>query len=119
MIDSAVPWRLCLDLGHPASLDAGSASSDPLNWIAQSWRNTPVVQLQQSPAGADHHGPFTPEANATGTVDRDDVLDGLSNWTGDIYLFFEIIHSNEHPDHAVLEDLRTSVDYWRAAIPER
>ncbi len=64
--------------------------------------NTPVVQLQQSPVGADYHGPFTAAANAAGTVDRDAVLAKLSGWNGDVHLFFEIIHSNEYPDPTVL-----------------
>lgn len=113
---TAVPWRLCLDLGHPSSLTPGTPSADPLTWLTEKWLNTPVVQLQQSPVGADHHGPFTAAANASGTVDRDAVLARLAGWTGDVHLFFEIIHSNEYPDETVLDELRESVQFWRAGL---
>ncbi|MFV8176130.1 sugar phosphate isomerase/epimerase family protein [Mycolicibacterium peregrinum] len=113
---TAVPWRLCLDVGHPSSLTQGTPSSDPQAWLTEKWLNTPVVQLQQSPVGADHHGPFTAAANAAGTVDRDAVLAELSGWDGDVHLFFEIIHSNEYPDSTVLAELRESVQFWRDGL---
>ena len=113
---TAVPWRLCLDVGHPSSLTQGTPSSDPQAWLTEKWLNTPVVQLQQSPVGADHHGPFTAAGNAGGTVDRDAVLDQLAGWNGDVHLFFEIIHSNEYPDSTVLAELRESVQFWRDGL---
>ncbi|BBY66461.1 apurinic/apyrimidinic endonuclease family protein [Mycolicibacterium helvum] len=117
LADTAIPWRLCLDLGHPAALDSETPSGHIDNWIRETWRHTPVVQLQQSPRGADHHGPFTAATQAAGTVDATVVVDQLrQSWTGDVYLFFEIIHAHEHPDDAVLADLRDSVATWRAAL---
>ncbi|MFV0427383.1 MAG: hypothetical protein ACK5KU_10165 [Beutenbergiaceae bacterium] len=117
LADSAVPWRLCLDVGHPPSLPAGTPSASAASWVAQTWEHTPVVQLQQSPIGADHHGPFTAAANAAGAVDRDTILAGLADWDADeVPLFFEIIHAHEAPDELVLADLRESVGYWRAGI---
>ncbi len=115
--DSVVPWRLCLDLGHPPSLPAGTRSASPARWLVETWRNTPVVQLQQSPVGSDHHAPFTAAANATGAVDRDEVIALLREWeVPEVLLFFEIIHAHETPDTTVLDELRESVEFWRAGI---
>jgi sugar phosphate isomerase/epimerase len=117
LADSAVPWRLCLDLGHPAAIRTDKVSAEPMNWIAQSWRNTPIVQLQQSPRGADHHGPFTGEANAEGTVVAQAVVDTIrSTWHGEVFLFFEIIHPHEYDDVTTLRELTTSVEHWRQAM---
>lgn len=117
LVGSAVPWRLCLDLGHPPALPPSSGSNDPTRWLEESWRSTPVVQLQQSPWGADHHGPFTPETNAQGAVDRDAVLARMIDWPPeDIPMFFEIIHPHEAPDETVVGDLRQSIEFWREGM---
>lgn len=114
---SAVPWRLCLDLGHPVALPASSESTDPVAWLSEPWSRTPVVQLQQSPLGADHHGAFTAANNASGAVDRDACLGALRNWDPreDVHLFFEIIHPHEHDDSAVLQEMEESIAFWRSA----
>jgi hypothetical protein len=117
---SAVPWVLCLDVGHPVAL-AKNGTPDVLDpWLNYEWRNTPVIQLQQSSFGADQHGPFTPGTNQLGNVDRDRILTHLESWnTDDIYLFFEIIPTHEADDQMVIEELFASVEYWRTGIAQR
>ncbi|MFE4663933.1 sugar phosphate isomerase/epimerase family protein [Streptomyces sp. NPDC056716] len=111
------PWRLCLDLGHPAALRTGSTSDQPVAWLHEQWRHTPVVQLQQSPRGSDHHGAFTAGNNLDGLVHRDEVLPALLDWTApEIELYLEIIPAHEADDDAVLRDLIESVTYWRDGI---
>jgi len=113
-----VPWVLCLDLGHPCALTTGSPSDDPLNWLGEAWRHTPVLQMQQANRGGDFHWPFTPERNAEGLLSPSAVVEALYAKTDatDIYLFFEIIHPAEFPDDQVLSDLRQSVECWTEAI---
>lgn len=114
---AAVPWTLCLDLGHPAALQTGGRSDDPTAWLRTPWRRTPVIQLQQARRGADLHAPFTAAANADGLVVRDDVLAAIDRWeTSDVYLFLEVIPSHEASDSAVLADLDESVNYWLEGI---
>lgn len=114
---SAVPWRLCLDLGHPPALPEETGSAIPTRWLEERWLNTPVLQLQQSPYGADHHGPFTEAANREGAVDRDAAIELLRGWDADeVLMFFEIIHAHEAPDESVLNELRESVEFWRAGL---
>lgn len=115
---SAVPWLLCLDLGHPVALPRAGRSTDPVAWLTEPWARTPVVQLQQSPFGADHHGPFTASGNTAGAVDRDACLRALRGWgqEDDVYLFFEIIHAHEYPDSKVIREIEESVAFWRDAM---
>jgi len=120
LADAAVPWLLCLDLGHPPALPASTGSSDPEQWLRESWAHTPVLQLQQSPSGADHHGPFTEAANRAGAVRREPVIELLRGWQAErVPMFLEVIHAHEAPDELVLDELRQSVDYWREGLAGR
>lgn len=116
---SAVPWVLCLDLGHPAALTTGTPSDEPTAWLKSPWVSTPVVQLQQSSRGADSHASFTTASNRTGLVHREPVLSAIAGWDADeVFLFLEVIPAHEADDAAVLEDLRESVTYWREGIEQ-
>lgn len=117
-VSDGVPLVLCLDIGHPCALHTGTASDDYLAWLAQPWPHTPLLHLQQTDRGSDHHWPFTAQYNAQGIVSAADTLRALRGWTGadDIYLFLEPIHPFEADDEAVLRDLRESVRYWRDAL---
>jgi hypothetical protein len=113
----AVPWVLCLDLGHPVALAESDAPNVLDPWFNHEWKNTPVIQLQQTTFGSDQHGPFTPHTNQFGAVDRERVLTHLESWkTEDIYLFLEIIPSHESNDQLVVDELIASVEYWREGI---
>lgn len=112
-----IPWVLCLDLGHPVALAQNDAPDVLDPWLENKWRNTPVIQLQQSSFGSDQHDPFTPRTNQSGGVDRDRVLTFLESWTADdIYLFLEFIPHHEGDDDLVVEELTASVEFWREGI---
>lgn len=114
---SAVPWVLCLDVGHPCALNSGTSSDDPLAWLGERWRHPPVLQLQQANRQGDHHWPFTPERNAEGMVDASAVAAALGRAAaGEVHLFLEVVHRPEADDAAVLADLRASIDHWRGAL---
>ena len=102
--------------GPPCALSTGTPSDDPLHWLGESWQHTPVIQIQQANRGGDFHWPFTPERNAEGLLSPQAVVESLVTAGADTSLFFEIIHPAEHPDDAVLDDLRQSVECWRAAL---
>ncbi|MGH9091228.1 MAG: TIM barrel protein [Acidimicrobiales bacterium] len=112
---SAVPWVLCLDLGHPCALRTGSRSDDPLSWLAERWAHPPVLQIQQANREGDHHWPFTDERNAEGLLAAGPVLAALAA-AEPVHAFFEVIHAPEADDGTVLADLRRSADHWRAAM---
>lgn len=116
---TAIPWRLCLDLGHPAALCTGSASDEPTAWLGEPWRQTPVIQVQQSPRGEDRHGAFTRANNLRGLVRREEVLPMLLLWdVPEVEVHLEVIPAHETPDSIVVRELIASVEYWREGLEE-
>jgi len=112
-----VPIQLSLDVGHMCATGTSGPDRDPYAWLRELGPYAPVVQLQQSDAEGDHHWPFTPDRNAAGRIDADRVLAALADGgVEQTALILEVIPSFEQEDGAVLDDLATSVDYWRAAI---
>ncbi len=116
--NAPVPLTLCYDVGHPCALKTGTRSDDYLAWLTEPWPRTPIIHLQQTDRSGDHHWPFAPAYNAIGVVDPDATLRALAAWPAgqDIYLFLEVIHPFEADDEEVLDDLRSSVRYWREAM---
>lgn len=115
-----VPLVLCLDVGHPCALHTGTTSDDYLAWLAQPWPHSPVIHLQQTDRGNDHHWPFTDAYNGVGLIRPADVIASIQQWptASDVYLFLEPIHPFEADDTGVLRDLRESARYWKEAIAQ-
>ena len=118
---TAVPWRLCLDVGHPCALHTGTASDDPVAWLREPWEQLPVLQVQQANRDGDFHWPFTEARNAVGLVDAHAVVRELDGWDSseEVYVFLEVIHPFEADDDVVLDEIRASVAHWRAALDDR
>ena len=115
-----VPVRLSLDLGHMCLAGAQGDEREPYAWLRSFATKTSVVQLQQSDADHDRHWPFTPEFNELGRIRADWVLDALLEGGAEhVTLMLEVIPPFEEDDQAVLDDIRTSVDYWREALVRR
>jgi hypothetical protein len=90
---------------------------DPYAWLERLGARAPVVQLQQSDGMADHHSPFTAQTNATGIIEAGRVLAALdASGAAEVALILEIIPPFEQDDDQVLDDLRQSVEYWRAGL---
>jgi sugar phosphate isomerase/epimerase len=114
-----VPIVACLDVGHQCVPGATGAELDPYAWLSALGAHAPVVQLQQSDAAADHHWPFTPEANAAGRITAPQVLRAIeASGAAEVALVLEIIPPFEADDDQVLADLRASVEYWRRHLAE-
>ena len=115
-----VPVRLCLDVGHLCTPGTAGAERDPYEWLRRFGSRASTIHLQQSDAAADHHWPFTPEANAAGRIQASKVLDALEeSGAEEVALILEVIPAFEADDRQVLSDLRISVDYWREALAGR
>lgn len=111
------PLVLCLDVGHMCVPGTSGADRDPYAWLERLGGRAPVVQLQQSDGLADHHWPFTPRRNAGGIIDAGRVLAALDRSGADeVALVLEVIPPFEQDDGEVLDDLRQSCAYWRAAL---
>jgi hypothetical protein len=117
LMNSSVPWVLCLDVGHPAALGRESEDSNILDWISQPWRNTPVLQLQQSTYSSDRHAPYFSTNPIEGENSPADIIRGISKWKAlKVPAFFEIIHPHEVSDERVLEELKESIGLWQSLI---
>jgi sugar phosphate isomerase/epimerase len=113
-----VPIVACLDVGHQCVPGASGDETDPYAWLEQLGKLATVVQLQQSDALADHHWPFTPEANAAGRIEAGRVLRAIeASGATEVALILEVIPAFEADDDQVLDDLRASAAYWRQALP--
>jgi D-erythrulose 1-phosphate 3-epimerase len=112
-----VPVRLCLDVGHQCVPGTAGPDRDPYAWLARLGGRAPVVQLQQTDGTSDHHLPFTPQTNAAGIIEPARVLAALDrSGAAGVALILEIIPPFEQDDDQVLDDLRQSAAYWRAAL---
>jgi D-erythrulose 1-phosphate 3-epimerase len=112
-----VPVLLCLDVGHQCVPGTAGPDRDPYAWLARLGSRAPVVQLQQTDGTSDHHSPFTPQTNAAGIIEPARVLAALDrSGAADVALILEIIPPFEQDDDQVLDDLRQSAAYWRAAL---
>ncbi len=112
-----VPVLLCLDVGHQCVPGTAGPDRDPYAWLERLGARAPVVQLQQTDGKADHHSPFTPQANAAGIIEPARVLAALDrSGATDVALILEIIPPFEQDDDQVLDDLRQSAACWRAAL---
>jgi sugar phosphate isomerase/epimerase len=117
-VAGGVPLVLCLDVGHPGALHTDSPTDDYLEWLRRPWPHPPIIHLQQSDRTGDHHWPFTPERNLAGIIRAESILEVIRGWQAaeHVYLFLEPIHPFEAEESKVLQDLRESVQYWRAAL---
>ena len=111
-----VPMRLCLDTGHAPHPDY----RDPYPWLEKLGKYSPIVHIQQTMLNKSNHAPFTAEANETGIVKGDLVMESLEkSGCEETILMFEISH-REHYDteFKIINELKESVDYWRKWVKE-
>jgi sugar phosphate isomerase/epimerase len=113
---SGVPLKVCLDVGHAPH----PSQRDPYPWIEALAADSPVIHLQQTVLHKSNHSPFIQEANATGIITREKVMEAVKkSGCTDALFAFEIYH-REHwdTDSRIVQDLKASVDYFRPVISE-
>lgn len=117
LMNSSVPWILCLDVGHPAALGRESKDNNIRDWISQPWRNTPVLQLQQSAYSSDRHAPYFSRDPIEGENSPAEIIRGVNKWEAStVPAFFEIIHPHEVSDELVLKEIKESIALWQHLI---
>lgn len=117
LMNSSVPWILCLDVGHPAALGRESKDNNIRDWISQPWRNTPVLQLQQSEYSSDRHAPYFSRDPIEGENSPAEIIRGVNKWEAStVPAFFEIIHPHEVSDEIVLKEIKESIALWQRLI---
>lgn len=112
--NSSIPMRICLDVGHAPH----PTQRDPYKWIERLGAFSPIIHLQQTELNRSNHWPFTEEYNKKGIIHPEKVISSLKkSGATQSLLMFEISH-REHwdTDFNVIDDLKTSADYWRQYI---
>jgi D-erythrulose 1-phosphate 3-epimerase len=112
--EDRVAVELCLDVGHQCVPGTSGDDRDPYAWLRRLGGRASVVHLQQSDADGDHHWPFTAHYNQLGRIDAARVVRALG--AARPSLIIEVIPPFEADDDQVLDDLRETVAYWRAAL---
>jgi sugar phosphate isomerase/epimerase len=114
--NSAIPLKLCLDVGHAPHPD----ERDPYPWIEQLGKDSPMVHLQQTVLHKSNHSPFIKEFNDAGVIEPEKVMNALKiSGATDALLAFEISHREHYDtDFRVIQDLKESVAYWRPYVNE-
>jgi sugar phosphate isomerase/epimerase len=110
-----VPLKVCLDVGHAPH----PSERDPYLWIEALAALSPVIHLQQTVLHKSNHAPFTEEANKTGIITREKVMEAVRKaGCTDALFAFEISH-REHwdTDFRIIQDLKESAAYFRQVIP--
>jgi len=113
---SAVPVRLCYDLGHCCSFDLESPG-DPHEWLEKLLPWIPVVHLQQTDGKGDHHWPFSPQYAKCGIINPQRVVEIVKGSPLDrVGLFLELGHAFEAPDQQIIDEHKWSVEVWKKWI---
>ena len=104
-------------MGHPAALGRESKDNNIRDWISQPWRNTPVLQLQQSAYSSDRHAPYFSRDPIEGENSPAEIIRGVNKWEAStVPAFFEIIHPHEVSDELVLKEIKESIALWQRLI---
>ena len=111
-----VHMKICLDIGHAPD----PKQRNPYHWIEKLGRFSPIIHLQQTVLHRSNHWPFTKEYNEKGIIFPEKVIESLQrSGAKETLLLFEISHREHYDtDFRVIEDLKTSVDYWRGWVKE-
>jgi len=115
--------------GYPF-LFAEEKDGDPYYSIEPPGRYSPIIHLQQTDGTSSSHLPFTPENNRKGIIKAEKVLqslkksyekgqkEGMPPACKKIYLTIEVFSGTADLPCKIIENLRTTVNYWRRFIPE-
>lgn len=91
---------------------------------------SPIIHLQQTNGNRSVHEAFTLENNRAGIIEPAKILkaikdsydrpvtEGMPDRCSEIYLTLELFSGTTSNMHNVLQDAKTSVDYWRNFIPK-
>jgi D-erythrulose 1-phosphate 3-epimerase len=112
-----LPVQFLVDLGHACNFEAAGEDRDPYAWIRRFGKRCPIIHLQQTDGKGDRHWPFTPEFNRQGIITAEKVLEAIAKaGIEKAHLVLEIIPAFEAREDQVLDDLKSSVEYWQKAL---
>ncbi len=117
-VNSHIPVKLCLDVGHGYIRSGNQCDSDAYEWLKNLAQIAPVIHMQQTDGKGSRHWPFTEEYNKLGVIIPEKVFktieDSGAKKTIIVFEFFYSAHAI--PDESALDNLKISVEYWQKAI---
>ena len=118
--DCALPMKLCLDVDHGDVSSTNPDDTDPYSWLREFATESPLIHLKQSLRDKGGHYPFIPEINAEGKISPEKVIKTLEDsGCQETLLLLELSFREREPfDSRILEDVKTSVQYWRQFVKE-
>ncbi|MGH2538763.1 MAG: sugar phosphate isomerase/epimerase family protein [Candidatus Promineifilaceae bacterium] len=116
--DSPLPFKLCLDVDHGDVASPEPADSDPYAWIRAFGREAPIIHLKQTSADKGGHWPFVAGHNAAGRITPERLLAALeAAGVEQVTLLLELSFREREPfESRVVQDIRSSIDYWRPYV---
>lgn len=112
-----VPILYCIDVGHQCCYTMRERDADPYAWLEELADKSPVIHIQQTDGKFDRHWPFTKKFNEVGIIKPPKVVDAIEkSGAKEVILMLEVIHPFETKESQVIEDLKESVDYWKAHL---
>ena len=117
-MDIALPMKLCLDVDHGNVASQDPADTDPYRWITEFGSEIAILHLKQSHSNKGGHWPFVPEHNENGKISPSKIVRCLKMaGVNDVALILELTFREREPfESRVVDDLKTSVEYWRPFI---
>jgi sugar phosphate isomerase/epimerase len=115
---TAVPVRLCLDLGHMCAPDTAGRDRDPLAWLSDLGPYVRCLHLQQTDGLGDRHWPFWDRGRAVeGIIRPEAVLTVVRSLPApEVDLVLEPLYAYERPDAEVLASLTATADTWQRIL---
>ena len=111
--DSAIPIKLCLDLGHAPHPNCRNYKE----WLETFAKDSPIIHLQQTVLNSSNHSPFTKSFNESGIIKADEVLSILNKHKVSPELILELSFREKHEvEPTIISDLKESVEYWKQEI---
>jgi len=116
--DCALPMKLCLDVDHGDVMSTNPDDTDPYAWLRAFAKESPLIHLKQSLKDKGGHYPFTPEINVQGKILAEKVIRTLQeSGCEETLLLLELSFREREPfDSRILDDVKTSVAYWRQFV---
>ncbi len=116
--NSALPFKLCLDVDHGDMTSADPRDTDPYAWIEEFALKAPVIHIKQTLKDKSGHWPFTPQYNRKGKVTPQRLINALArSKVKEVTLFLELSFREREPfESRVIKDIQASINYWRPHV---
>jgi len=115
--ESRIPVKLTIDTGHQCTVGVENRDNDVYAWLRELAADSPVVHVQQTDGKGDRHWPFTKKYNKIGLIEPRRVIDAIEgSGAKEVCLILEVVHPFEAEETKVIEDLKTSANYWKTYV---